>query len=66
VKITIERAYENNENRDTQRKTTPMAYVIDLEIPKIVSATDTNNAFYSMRITFPEVVAQTYEITDQT
>jgi len=66
VKIEINRAYESNVNRDTQRKATAYAYVIDLELPVIVSATDTNNAFYSMQIIFPEVVSQTHEITDQT
>jgi len=65
VKVEINKAYENNQDRDAQRKTSALAYIIDLEIPKVVSPTDTNNAFYSMRITLPEVVSQTYEITDQ-
>lgn len=66
VKLEINKAYENNEDRDVQRKTNALAYIIDLELPKIVSATDTNNAFYSVQLIFPSVVSQTYEITDQT
>lgn len=64
INIEIDRAFEDKSLRDIQRKAEGVWFIVDLELPKIVSSTDTNNAKYSMRIIMPNVVYETHEITD--
>ena len=66
VKIEIDKAYEDNTDRDAQRRTTSMVYVIQFDLPKVISWTDSNKKTYGMQIIFPEVVSETYNITDKT
>lgn len=64
VNLMIDKAYEGNTERDLQRNATEMAVIIDFVIQKVISATDTNNQRYAMRITMPKVVFQKIEIKD--
>jgi len=65
VKVEIDKAYEDNVDRDAQRRVSSNAYVLQFDMAKIVSATDTLNQTYRMQIIFPEVVSETYVITDK-
>ena len=62
--INVEKLYNSNEERDDFVNRTEKAYIIELTNNQVVSATDTNNAPYKVKIFIPKTIKSSFEMTN--